>query len=28
LSTEFSGEARHIRRLRKLDGEISSELSF
>lgn len=28
LTTEFSGEERHLRRLKKMEGEITSELSF
>jgi len=28
LSTEFSNEERHVRRLKKIEGEITRELSF
>jgi len=28
LATEFSNEERHIRRLKKIEGEITRELSF
>ena len=28
LATEFSNEERHVRRLKKIEGEITRELSF